>query len=294
MKISRSRGWRSLWNIGKFLAIAYLTICLVLFFAQSHLMFVPDAHHYKDLDALNLPHQEVWLPVSTKTGKIERIHGWWIPHDHPISTMLYLHGNGGNISVEVKARRFRELGFSVLLIDYRGYGRSEGNFPSEATVYQDAQTALDYLVKERRISLKKIVVYGHSLGGAIAINLANQNPKVAGLIVSSSFTSMYQMAARDWKFRLFPIELILTQKFDSVGKVRSLKMPSLFIHGMDDTLIPVSIGKALYEAAPQPKQLLLIPNAGHNHREAEFDKPENLKIVQDFARRAVKASLSSN
>ena len=123
---------------------------------------------------------------------------------------------------------FISWAFSVLLIDYRGYGRSEGSFPSEATVCQDAQTAWDYLVKERQISPKKVVVYGHSLGGAIAINLANQNPNLAGLIVSSSFTSIQQVAAQDWKFRLFPIELILTQKFDSVEKVRSLKMPSLF------------------------------------------------------------------
>ena len=293
MKILRLREWRSLWNIGKFLAIAYLTICFVLFFAQSRLMFVPDAHDYKNLDALNLPRQEVWLPVSTKTG-IERIHGWWVPHDRPLATMLYLHGNGGNISVEVKAHRFYELGFSVLLIDYRGYGRSQGNFPSETTVYQDAQTALDHLVKERQISPKKIVVYGHSLGGAIAVNLASQNSQIAGLIVSSSFTSMQQMAARDWKFRLFPIELILNQKFDSVEKVRSLKMPTLFIHGMNDALIPVAIGQALYNAAPQPKQLLLIANAGHNHREAEFDKPENLETVRDFAKRAVEARPLNN
>ncbi len=285
MKISRE--FRLLWTAGKFLAIAYLTICLILFFAQGRLLFVPDAHDYKSLDALNLPLQEVWLPVSTKTGNIERIHGVWIPHDRPLATMLYLHGNGGNISVEVKARRFYQMGFSVLMIDYRGYGRSQGSFPSEATVYQDAQTAWDYLIKERQISPKKIVVYGHSLGGAIAINLASQNPNVAGLIVSSSFTSIQQVAAQDWKFRLFPIDLILTQKFDSVQKVRSLKMPSLFIHGMEDTLIPVSIGKALYEAAPQPKQLLLIPHAGHNHRDSAFDKPENLQVIRDFVNRVV-------
>ncbi|MCY7276769.1 MAG: alpha/beta hydrolase [Phormidesmis sp. CAN_BIN44] len=287
MEIPSSQGLRLLWTAGKLLTIAYLTICLVLFFAQSRLLFVPDARDYKSLDAFNLPRQEVWLPVSTKGGKIEHIHGWWIPHDRSLATMLYLHGNGGNISVEVKAQRFHQLGFSVLLIDYRGYGRSEGSFPSEATVYQDAQTAWDYLVKERQISPKKMVVYGHSLGGAIAINLASQNPNLAGLIVSSSFTSIQQVAAQDWKFRLFPIELILTQKFDSIGKVRSLKMPSLFIHGMDDTLIPVSICKALYEAAPQPKQLLLIPQAGHNHRDPEFDKPENLQVIRDFAKRVV-------
>ena len=89
-------------------------------FASSYFLpkvvfiFVPDAHDYKSLDALNLPHQEVWLPVSTKRGKIEHIHGWWIPHDRPLATMLYLHGNGGNISVEVKARRFHQLGFLSL------------------------------------------------------------------------------------------------------------------------------------------------------------------------------------
>jgi uncharacterized protein len=273
-------------NLGKFLAIAYLTICLVLFLAQSRLIFVPSAHEYRDLEALNLPHQEVWLPVPVGHG-VEQMHGWWIEHDNPLATLLYLHGNGGNITVEVKAKRFYELGLSVLLIDYRGYGRSQGNFPSEATVYQDAQVAWDYLVGKRRIFPKKIVVYGHSLGGAIAINLASQNPSIAGLIVSSSFTSMQQMAAQDWKFRLFPIAQILTQKFDSVQKVRSLKVPTLFIHGTEDTLVPVSIGKALYEAAPPPKQLLLIPHAGHNHGEAEFDKPENLNVIREFVNRVV-------
>lgn len=279
--------FHKLLNLGKFLAIAYLAICVVLFFAQSRLIFVPSSQDYKNLAALNLPYQEVWLPVSIKNGKVKRIHGWWIPHDRPLATLLYLHGNGGNISVEVKAKRFYEMGFSVLLIDYRGYGRSQGSFPSEKTVYQDAQVAWDYLVKERQISPQKIVVYGHSLGGAIAINLASQTPDLAGLIVSSTFTSMQQMAAQDWRFRLFPIAQILTQKFDSIEKVRSLKMPTLFIHGMADLLVPVSMAQTLYDAAPQPKQLLLIPHTGHNHSEAEFDTPENLTVIRAFVKRVV-------
>ncbi|KAM3112353.1 alpha/beta hydrolase [Phormidesmis sp. 146-33] len=274
-------------HLGKFLAIAYLTICLVLFFAQSRLIFAPSDRDYKNLAALNLPYQEVWLPVTVGNGNVERIHGWWIGHDRPLATLLYLHGNGGNITVEVKAKRFYELGLSVLLIDYRGYGRSQGSFPSETTVYQDAQVSWDYLVRERRISPKKIVVYGHSLGGAIAIQFASQTPNLAGLIVSSTFTSMQQMAAQDWKFRLLPIAQILTQRFDSLGKVRWLKMPTLFIHGTADALVPVSMAQTLYDAAPQAKQLLLIPNAGHNHVEAEFDQPENLNVIRDFIKRVV-------
>ncbi|HEY9830344.1 MAG TPA: alpha/beta fold hydrolase, partial [Stenomitos sp.] len=249
------------------LASTYLLACLLLLVVQRHLIFRPTDEIQKTPADLNLRYQEVWLPIQTGFGKVERIHGWWIPTNKPkLGTLLYLHGNGINIGANVnQARRFRQMGFSVLLIDYRGYGRSEGGIPSESRMYQDAETAWNYLVKKRDVPASQIYLYGHSLGGAVAIELARRNPEAAGLIVQSSFTSMQQMVERQPKLRLFPVNLLLTQRFDSVAKVKSLKMPILFVHGTADPYIPATMSKTLYTKAPQPKQLLLVPEAKHNN-----------------------------
>lgn len=157
----------------------------------------------------------------------------------------------------------RQLGFSVLVIDYRGFGSSQGNFPSESQLYQDSQIAWDYLVKIRRIPPEQIIIYGESLGGVIALDLAIKQPKANALIMQSSFTSMAEAVKyRDWLW-MFPVDLLLTQKFDSISKVRSLHIPVLFIHGTADSVVPSYVSQQLYDAAPEPKQLLLIPKAGH-------------------------------
>ena len=263
------------------LAIAYLSACLYLFLEQKRFIFFPSTAIATTPADFNLVYQEVWLPVETKAGKVERIHGWWIPGKGE-KTLLYLHGNGINIGANVAdAYRFHQLGFSVLLIDYRGYGRSEGNFPTETAVYQDAETAWYYLVKERKIAAKDIFVYGHSLGGAIAINLVVKYPDAAGLIVQSSFTSMRQMVDRMGYYRIFPSRLILHQKFDSIQKVASLKIPVLFIHGVADEMIPYQMSEKLFAAAPEPKQLFLAPEAGHNNV-AEVTGEKYSQIIRDF------------
>ncbi|MCC5635890.1 alpha/beta hydrolase [Nostoc sp. CHAB 5844] len=155
------------------------------------------------------------------------------------------------------------LGFSVLVIDYRGFGKSQGKFPSESQLYQDSQIAWNYLVKTRRISPEQIVIYGESLGGAIAIDLAIKHPQANALIVQSSFTSMAEVIEHRDFLWLFPINLLLTQKFDSLSKVRSLQIPVLFIHGTADSVVPSYMSQQLYNAAPEPKQILLVPNAEH-------------------------------
>ena len=196
--------------------------------------------------------------------------------------MLYLHGNGINIGANVAhANRFHRLGFSVLLPDYRGYGRSEGRFPTEAALYQDASVAWDYLVQERKIQPRQIFLYGHSLGGAVAIDLAVKHPDAAGLIVESSFTSIRDIVDYQSIYRIFPIDLILNQRFDSIRKVRSLALPVLFIHGTADLRVPATMSQQLYEAAPEPKQLILIPNAGHNNT-AETAGDKYFQLMQKF------------
>ena len=269
--------------VGVVAALGYGAVCIFLFFQQSRLIFFPSAIVETTPESFNLRYEEVWLPVPVASGKVERIHGWWIrANQSDAKVILYLHGNGINIGANVThANRFHQLGFSVLLIDYRGYGRSEGGFPNEQRVYQDAATAWNYLVHQRQISPNKIFIFGHSLGGAIAIDLALQHPDAGGLIVESSFTSIRQVIAYRNIFSMFPVDLILTQRFESMKKVPNLKVPVLFIHGTADVTVPAFMSQDLYAAAPEPKKLLLVPGARHNDV-AEIAQSLYLQTVQSF------------
>jgi alpha-beta hydrolase superfamily lysophospholipase len=210
---------------------------------------------------------EQWLPVPRTTSgtRPERINAWWIPGPaENTCAILYLHGNGWNIGDSAyDTARLRRMGFAVLAIDYRGYGKSEGAFPSESQVYQDAQIGWDHL-KSLQPDARRRFVYGHSLGGAIAIDLATKNADIAGLIVEGSFTSMADMAREVHGLNVLPMDWLLTQRFDSMAKMGSVKMPVLFIHGESDNVIPHSMSERLHAAAQQPKSLLLVPGAGHS------------------------------
>lgn len=220
---------------------------------------------------VQLPYEDVWLPVSTKKGKLEQIHGWWISanslNQDLKGVLLYLHGNSVNIGVNVEqAYRFYKLGFDVFLVDYRGYGLSQGNFPSEVQVYQDVEIVWDYLINQRGIEPKDIFVYGHSLGGAIAIELATRHPEMAGLIIQGSFTSMSDVVHNMGTYRIFPINLLLHQRFDSMTKLQKLKIPIMLIHGRLDELLPASMSERLFQASSaEIKDLYLVPDAGHNN-----------------------------
>ncbi len=264
---------------GVLISIAYLAVCLVVYFQQPKYIYAP-SHVIEKTPALyNLAFDEVWLPT---TNKNERIHGWWIGSNHPDGrVLLYLHGNALNVGANVYAASgFQKAGFSVLLIDYRGFGRSEGRFPNEKRIYEDAQTAWNYLV-QRKIAPSQIYIYGHSLGGAVAIDLAVKHPQAAGLIVESSFTSVQRVITAQKLFKFFPVKLLLTQKFESINKVPHLKMPVLFIHGIDDSTIPAFMSKELYAAAPRPKELILVPGASHNNV-GEIAPSKYLKAVYSF------------
>jgi uncharacterized protein len=278
----RSAKLRRLLRVIKGFVLVYCTIAVVIYFGQLRLIFHPTSTLEKTPAYFRLRHEEVWLPVKTNSGQLERIHGWWMPADGAtLGTLIYLHGNGINIGANVdQSNRFHKLGFAVLLIDYRGFGRSEGGFPSEASVYQDAETAWNYLIQERYVPKDEIFIYGHSLGGAVAIDLAIRHPQAAALIVQSSFTSMTAMANRQWYSWLFPANLLINQRFDSLEKVKALQLPVLFIHGTADAMIPDVMSQTLYAAAPPPKQLLLVPGGQHNNA---LIKLEHLAIMQQFA-----------
>ncbi|WP_342394016.1 alpha/beta hydrolase [Chrysosporum bergii] len=151
----------------------------------------------------------------------------------------------------------------------------------------------NYLVQEKQISPEQIFIYGHSLGGAIAIDLAIKHPETAGLIVESSFTSIRDMVTYRNLFRIFPVNLILRQRFESIKKVPHLKVPVLFIHGNADTTVPSFMSQQLYHAAPEPKKLLLVPTAEHNNT-AVVAGNEYVEAVRSFVERINSYGVSSN
>ncbi|OUL18710.1 alpha/beta fold hydrolase [Nostoc sp. 106C] len=269
--------------LGIIAAIAYCGFCLLLFIQQPRFIFFPSNVIQETPELFNVAYEEVWLPVPMRSRRVEHIHGWWLKAKHSnAKVLLYLHGNGINIGANIAhAYRFYQLGFSVLLIDYRGYGRSEGTFPNERRVYQDAATAWNYLVQQLQIPPGQIFIYGHSLGGAIAIDLAVKHPNAAGLIVESSFTSIREVVAYRNLFWMFPVNLILTQRFESIKKLPKLKMPVLFIHGTADSSVPFLMSQKLYANAPETKKLILVPNAGHNDV-ADVAGVEYMQWIDDF------------
>ena len=247
--------------------IIYILLCLFLLFYQNRLIFLPSSNLEITPDEIGLVYEDVWINVTSKKGEDEQIHGWWLPHytaNSPV--LLYLHGNGKNISANLgRAQFYLQQGFEVFLIDYRGYGRSRGRFPNETRVYEDAHLAYNYLVKTRMIKPESIFLYGHSLGGAIAIDLAVNQPKISGIIVESTFTSIQDVAEAARLYRLFPLNLIVRQKFNSIYKINRLKSPLLVIHGTEDTTVPAWMSQVLYEQVKVPKQLLLVNGAEHNN-----------------------------
>ncbi|MBC8121578.1 MAG: alpha/beta fold hydrolase [Gemmatimonadaceae bacterium] len=261
-------------TIGALLVLTYAIACTVLWSNQRQFIFAPERLIQKTPATYNLTYQNVYLPVQGRGAMTEWMHGWWIPGPREnADVLLYLHGNGINIGANVEhASRMQELGFSVLLVDYRGYGHSGGEFPSETQIYTDAQAIWHYLIYQRQVKPEHIFIYGHSLGGAVAIDLAVKHPEAAGLIVDSSFTALQEVVRLSNKFWMFPVDLLLNQHFDSIDKVRWLRMPVLFIHGMADDLIPFQMSERLFAAASSPKRLALIPGGGHINS-AEIDGP---------------------
>ncbi len=228
-----------------------------IFRAQREVHATPADH--------GLRHEELWLTVRGAGAGEERVHAWWIPAasaDAP--ALLYLHGSRWSLSNNLfRIARFQRMGFSVLAIDYRGFGKSDGDLPSEEQVYADAQAAWDHL-RRREPDPARRFVYGHSLGGAVAIDLATKNPDVAGLIVEATFTSMRDMAAAIG-YGALPLGAVLTQRFDSIDKVPRLGAPVLFVHGTADRFVPAAMSEQLFAAAPEPKRLLLVESAGHSN-----------------------------
>ena len=281
-------------------AFVYLLTCIFLYFGRDYLIDKVDqnipAASYNN-DEFQLDYQKVWMNVPDSKTPIQ---GWWFDApsakqpvialpDEPTNilttptTILYLCGSDSKTHYNslVTIQALQQLGFSVLKIPYRGYDPNQGGLPNESRLYQDSQAAWDYLITQRQIKPQNIVIYGESLGGAIAIDLAVKQNAGAGIIVQSSFTSIAaQIKQLRPALRLFPLEFILGNPFNSIDKVRSLSIPVLFLHGTEDTTVDYKMSRQLYYAAPEPKELFYIPGAEH----LQLYQPEHsyLKAIQEF------------
>lgn len=189
-----------------------------------------------------------------------QIHAFWLPVENSDVAILFLHGNGGNASYSLLSSfEMVRLGASVLVLDYRGYGLSEGT-PTEEGVYQDARAGLAYLTDVQGFPENRIIIFGQSLGGAVAVDLA-QDRKLGGLILVSTFESVANLA----KTRVPFADLFLSDRFDSGQKIARLRAPVLFLHGDRDGTVPIASGRSLFERAPEPKNFVIVKGAGHNN-----------------------------
>lgn len=237
--------------------------------------------------------EELQLTDSAFTDQ-QNIHAWWWPAaDADAPALLYLHGVRWNLTGHLfRLEQLRALGFSVLAIDYRGFGQSLGDLPSERSVYADARIGWERL-KELQPDANKRFIYGHSLGGAVAVDLAAELGQQAerddapaearALIIESTFTSLADVATVVSDTTL-PVRWLLSQKFDSVNKIDQIGMPLLVVHGTEDRYVPPRFSEQLYEAARQPKQLLLVEGATHNN---------SLRVALGAYGRALQALLES-
>lgn len=239
--------------------LGYLGFLLLVYLGQPSMIYYPNIPG-KDLQATpgeaGLDFEEVQL--QTRDGV--ELHGWYLPATDPEAVLLFLHGNAGNISHRLDSLRiFNALGLSVLIFDYRGYGRSEGR-PSEEGTYRDAEAAWSYLVEERGWRAEQIVVFGRSLGAAIAAQLSGKNSP-RGLILESAFTSVPDFAAEIYPY--LPVRLLSRYHYDTLKHLRRVSCPVLVIHSPDDEIIPFRHGRAVFRAADEPKTFLQI-SGGHN------------------------------
>jgi len=239
-----------------FLGGIYLAMGAFLYIFQGKLLFYPTRTLVYYPDAAGLDYEDVYL--QTRDG--ERLHGWYVPHENRRGTLLFFHGNAGNISGRIESiRQFNQLGLDVFIIDYRGYGKSTGR-PNEKGLYTDALTAYDYLTLERGIPPDSLIIFGRSLGGSVAAYLASEKP-AAALALESTFTSVPDVA-RGY-YPVFPVGLLTRYKLPTIEYLRKFEGPVLIAHSPDDELISYRFGRELYDAVIGPRQFLEM-RGGHN------------------------------
>lgn len=233
---------------------AILAICLYAF--QSHLVYFPQ----RSMGAVPSDAGLSFETIQLETSDGIKLHAWFVPAPRPRGVLLYFHGNAGNISHRLEAlSQFHRLGMSTLILDYRGYGQSEGS-PSEEGTYRDAEAAWQYLTVVRGLQPEQIILLGRSLGGAIASWLAGR-VRPRALVIESTFTSIPDRGAEVYPF--FPVRMLARIEYNTLEYIGNVRCPLLIVHSPEDEIVPFSHGQRLFDAAGLPKEFLQI-SGGHN------------------------------
>ena len=233
-----------------------MILSIILYLFQEGYVYIPARELVATPAAIQLPYEDISL--KTDDGLI--LHGWFVPYRDAKSTVVFFHGNAGNISHRLDTiRLFHKTGLNVFIIDYRGYGKSEGE-PSEQGTYQDALAAWRYLTEERQIPSGKIIIAGRSLGGAVAAWLATRT-RPAALILESTFASVALMGRKYYPY--LPVALLTRIHYSTIDRIAGVKAPVMIIHSVNDEIIPYEQGRQLFEKANYPKTFLDI-RGSHN------------------------------
>ena len=257
-------------SLARALALAYIASAVLLTTLQDRLIFFPTRGGRVVGDGADLE-----LRASDGT----RLHARYIERPNARQTLLYLHGNAGNLAERGDLlARLSTLGANVLALEYRGYGRSDGQ-PSENGLYDDARAAYAWAIA--RVPARRVVLLGESLGGGPACELAS-TLEVGGVILLSTFTSIADMAAR--QFPWLPVRLLVRTRFDNLAKMSRMSAPKLIVHSRTDEIVPFDMGQRLFAAAMDPKTALWLGAAGHNETLYCEETPRVLEVIRNFLR----------
>jgi len=258
----------------------YVAVCLFVYLFQARMIYFPSRKLDLAPSDLGLAYQDVTLKTSDGLA----LGAWYVPAADAIGSALFCHGNAGNVSdLLPDIQLLHRMGLNVLVVDYRGFGRSEGR-PGEVGTYLDAEAAWQHLTSERGEPAQRIVVMGRSLGGAVAIEVASRHAPAA-LMVESTFTQLADVGRVHYP--LLPVGLLCRHRYASVARVGGITCPKLFLHGSEDSLIPISLGRALYDAAAAPREFIETPG---DHGTAGFSfSDQTVRQAEAFIRKALAA-----
>ena len=260
------------------LAIGIVAGCAYVENKQGEWIFRPVAGQWSGYRSQPVKFEEHWIPVGAEG---EKLHAWYAPSDNPDApVLLYLHGARWNLTGSVtRIPRWNRMGFSVLAIDYRGFGESSMRSPTEQSACEDAEAAWDYLGK--LAPGRKQFIFGHSLGGAMATHLAIKHPAAAGLILEATFTNIPELIT-EYPMGFLPVGMLVTQRFDNLERINAVKIPLLIAHGTHDSTVPFKMSEKLFAAATSPKRFFRAEGGSHHNLTASYFEAYRQAVNEHF------------